>query len=78
MNNKKIIAVVGATGAQGGGLIKAILNDSGGEFIPRAITRNKNSDKAKKLEKLGVEVVEANVDDKESLVKAVNEVLLIK
>lgn len=27
MENKKIIAVVGATGAQGGGLIRAILND---------------------------------------------------
>ncbi len=70
MKDKKIIAVVGATGAQGGGLIRAILNDPEGEFIPRAITRNKNSDKAKELEELGVEVVEANVDDKESLINA--------
>jgi len=33
MNNKKIIAVLGATGAQGGGLVRAILNDASGEFI---------------------------------------------
>lgn len=70
MENKKIIAVVGATGAQGKGLIKAILNDSSGKFIPRAITRNSESEKAKELAALGVEVVQANIEDKESLVKA--------
>lgn len=70
MENKKIIAVVGATGAQGKGLIQAILNDSEGGFKVRAITRNAGSDKAKELAKLGVEVVEANVDDKATLVKA--------
>lgn len=70
MENKKIIAVVGATGAQGGGLVRAIINDPKGEFKARAITRNANSDKAKELADLGVEVVEANVDDKKSLIKA--------
>ena len=70
MEDKKIIAVVGATGAQGGGLVRAILNDPESGFVPRAITRSKNSDKAKELKKLGAEVVEANVDDKASLVKA--------
>lgn len=70
MENKKIIAVVGATGAQGGGLVNAILNDTSGEFRARAITRNANSDKAKELEKQGAEIVEADVNDKESLVKA--------
>lgn len=70
MENKKIIAVVGATGAQGKGLIHAALNDKSGGFQIRAITRNAGSDKAKELAKLGVEVVEANVDDKSSLVKA--------
>ncbi len=70
MGNKKIIVVVGATGAQGGSLIRAILNDPEGAFIPRAITRNASSDKAKELKKAGAEVVEANVDDKESLAKA--------
>ncbi len=70
MENKKIIAVVGATGAQGSGLVRAILNDSESGFVPRAITRNKNSEKAKELIKLGVQVVEANVDDTESLKQA--------
>jgi len=70
MENKKIIAIVGATGAQGRGLIHAILNDKSGEFKVRALTRNAGSDKSKELTKLGVEVVEANVDDKASLVKA--------
>lgn len=70
MENKKIIAVVGGTGAQAKGLIHAILNDSEGGFKVRAITRDAASDKAKELEKLGVEVVEANADGKASLVKA--------
>jgi uncharacterized protein YbjT (DUF2867 family) len=70
MKERKIIAVLGATGAQGGGLIKAILNDKSGEFAVRAITRNAGSDKAKVLSELGVEVVEADSDNKESLRKA--------
>ena len=70
MEKNKIIAVVGATGAQGKGLINAILNDPNSEFKVRAITRNAGSDKARELSKSGVEVVEANVDDKASLVKA--------
>jgi uncharacterized protein YbjT (DUF2867 family) len=70
MADKKIIAVVGATGAQGGGLVRAILNDPSGGFAVRALTRNANSDKSKELAKLGAEVVEANLDDPESVKKA--------
>ena len=70
MSVKKIIAVVGATGAQGGGLIRAIINDPNGGFSARAITRNVDSDKAKELAKLGAEVVAADVDDVESLKRA--------
>lgn len=70
MENKKIIAVVGSTGAQGGGVVRAILNDKEGGFAVRAITRNANSDKARELIKMGAEVVEADVDDKESIKKA--------
>ena len=70
MSDKKIIAVVGATGSQGGGLVRAILNDPSGGFTPRAITRNADSEKAKKLSELGAEVVTADVDDVESLKKA--------
>ena len=70
MTEKKIIAVVGATGAQGGGLVRAILNDANGEFAVRAITRDANSDKAKALAAAGAEVVAGDVDDVASLTKA--------
>ena len=70
MADKKIIAVVGATGAQGGGLVRAITDDKSSEFAVRAITRNVNSDKAKALADLGVEVVSADLDNVDSLKKA--------
>jgi uncharacterized protein YbjT (DUF2867 family) len=70
MADKKIIAVVGATGAQGGGLVQAILNDPGSGFTVRALTRKVDSDKAKALKKQGVEVVAADLDDIESLKRA--------
>jgi uncharacterized protein YbjT (DUF2867 family) len=67
---KRIIAVAGATGAQGGGLVRAILRDPGSGFAVRALTRDVNSDKAKELAKLGAEVVHADIDDVDSLTKA--------
>ncbi len=70
MADKKVIAVVGATGAQGGGLVRAILSDANGGFAARALTRDVNAEKAKALAKLGAEVVAANVDDEASLQKA--------
>jgi uncharacterized protein YbjT (DUF2867 family) len=70
MTDKKIIAVVGATGAQGGGLAQAMLNEPTSGFAVRALTRKVGSDKAKELEKLGAEVVEADLDDVESLKRA--------
>jgi uncharacterized protein YbjT (DUF2867 family) len=70
MPDKKVIAVVGATGAQGGGLARAILADPKGGFAARALTRKPGSDKAKALAKLGAEVVEADLDDVASLKKA--------
>ena len=70
MTEKKIIAVVGATGAQGGGMVRAILNDQRSAFAARAIRRDANSDKAKELATRGAEVVEADVNDLESLKKA--------
>lgn len=70
MEQEKIIAVVGATGAQGGSLVTAILNDPKQEFAVRAITRGKKSEKAQALAKQGAEVVEASIDDKGSLLKA--------
>jgi uncharacterized protein YbjT (DUF2867 family) len=70
MADEKIIAVVGATGAQGGGLVRAIAEDPEGGFKARALTRNPDSEKAKALADLGAEVVAADVDDEQSLREA--------
>lgn len=70
MAEKKIIAVIGATGAQGGGLVRAILADRSSAFSARAITRNVGSDKAKALAAAGIEVVAADSDDAASLGRA--------
>ena len=67
MSDKKTIVVAGATGAQGGGLVRAILNDPDGSFAARGITRNVDSDKARALAEAGAEVVTADFDDAESL-----------
>jgi uncharacterized protein YbjT (DUF2867 family) len=72
METKKVIAVVGATGSQGGSLAQAILNDKNSEFLVRAITRNSQSDKARELAAMGAEIVEANIDDPESITKALS------
>ncbi|HEY7502978.1 MAG TPA: NmrA/HSCARG family protein [Gemmatimonadales bacterium] len=70
MSEQKIIAVTGATGAQGGGLVRAILADPSGQFKPRAITRHPHRPPAKALASAGAEVVKANVDDPASLRRA--------
>ena len=70
MASKKIITVFGATGAQGGGLVRSILSDPNGEFAVRAVTRDINSDKAKELASLGAGIVAADVDDPASVDKA--------
>ena len=67
---KKIIAVLGATGAQGGGLVRAIAADRDGPFIVRAITRKPDSDKSRALAALGVEVVAGDSDDPAGLDRA--------
>jgi uncharacterized protein YbjT (DUF2867 family) len=70
MAGKKIIAVVGATGAQGGGLARAILADRDGPFTARVITRKPDSEKALALAALGAEVVAGDADDPPSLDRA--------
>lgn len=66
----KIIAVTGASGSQGGSLIRAILAHPDGGFSVRALTRTPDSDKAQALAAMGVEVVAADLDDEASLVAA--------
>lgn len=70
MATKKTIAVVGSTGGQGGGLVRAVMNDPNGEFAVRALTRNPKSDKAKRIADLGAEVVAADANDEASLKSA--------
>ena len=70
MPEKKIITVIGATGAQGGGLVRAILADRSGSYAVRAITRTPDSEKAKALSAAGAEVVAADADDPATLGRA--------
>jgi uncharacterized protein YbjT (DUF2867 family) len=65
-----VIAVIGATGAQGSGLVRAILQDPARRFTARAITRKPDSEKARALAAQGAEVVAADADDAASLDRA--------
>ena len=64
---EKVIAVTGATGSQGGALVRELL---GRGFELRGITRHPDSDAAKKLAGLGIEPVQADLDNEESLKRA--------
>jgi uncharacterized protein YbjT (DUF2867 family) len=66
--DRRIIAVVGATGQQGGGLVRAIA--TGDRFTARAITRDPSSERAHELRALGAEVVQADLDDVASVERA--------
>ncbi|RYG25122.1 NmrA/HSCARG family protein [bacterium] len=68
--NKKTIAVIGATGAQGGGLVRSILDEPDGQFAVRAITRNPESEAAQALAERGAEVVKADLSDAASIERA--------
>ncbi|KAL5500814.1 hypothetical protein ACEPAH_9201 [Sanghuangporus vaninii] len=67
---KSIIAVCGASGAQGGSVVEYLLNDPDHSFRVRGLTRNVDSQKAKALSARGVEIVKADLNDVESLKKA--------
>ena len=67
-NDKQILVVVGATGAQGGGVARMALAD--GRYQVRAITRKPDSEKAQALRAAGAEIVVADLDDVASLVRA--------
>jgi uncharacterized protein YbjT (DUF2867 family) len=67
VTDKKVIAVMGATGAQGGGRLRAITSDPESEFLPRAITRNPDSEGAQALADLGAEVVRGDLDEPASI-----------
>lgn len=67
---KKKILVLGATGAQGGSVARALL--SRGHFDVRAITRNPQSDAAAALRDAGAEIVKGDLDDVASLQAALD------
>ena len=60
----KLIVVVGATGRQGGQVVRQLVKHG---WRIRALTRRPTSKKAVLLRQLGVEVVAANLDDPTSL-----------
>jgi len=70
MADKKTLVVIGATGAQGCGLARAIAADKSSPFAVRGVTRKPDSDKAKALASQGVQIVAADLDDERSLQKA--------
>ena len=61
--NKKVIAVVGATGQQGGAVLRAL--QAGNQFKVRSLTRN-----PAKHRELADEVVEADLNRPETLASA--------
>jgi NAD(P)-dependent dehydrogenase (short-subunit alcohol dehydrogenase family) len=63
--NVKVIAVTGATGCQGGGVVNIMKKTPG--WRVRAVTRNPESEAAKRLVKEGIEVIQADFDDEASL-----------
>jgi uncharacterized protein YbjT (DUF2867 family) len=67
VTDKAIIAVVGATGVQGGGLVRAILDDPAESFAVRVLTRSPDSPKARAFEARGADVIHADLDDEVSL-----------
>lgn len=70
MATTRTIAVTGATGAQGGGLARTILDDPDRTFGLRALTREAGSEKALQLADQGAEIAEADFDDLQSLKQA--------
>ncbi|XP_071975775.1 nmrA-like family domain-containing protein 1 [Engystomops pustulosus] len=70
MASKKIITVFGATGAQGGSVVGALLKDR--SFAVRAVTRDASKPAAVKLKESGAEVVSADLDNEKSLEAALN------
>jgi uncharacterized protein YbjT (DUF2867 family) len=65
MTDTKTILVTGATGAQGGGVVRHLLK--GGKFKVRCLTRDPESEKARALAQTGAEPVRGDLSDAESL-----------
>ena len=66
-NGDKLVLVSGATGQQGGAVARELLSRG---YKVKGLTRNPDSEKAKKLAALGVEMVKGDFDDRASLDEA--------
>ncbi|KAI9476762.1 hypothetical protein LPJ78_005235 [Coemansia sp. RSA 989] len=66
----KLVAIVGATGLQGGSVLKTLYASN--KYKLRALTRNPDGDSARALvaKYPGIELAQANLDDLESLQKS--------
>ena len=67
MGKRLVVVVTGATGKQGGAVVKSLLERS---HEVRAVTRSPDSAKARELEKAGVTLVRASLEDTAALTKA--------
>jgi len=69
MTSRKLLTVFGATGDQGGSVIKTVLShpELKQKYSLRGITRDPSSSKSQALTSQGVEMVQANLDDLDSL-----------
>ena len=68
MNDQRTVLITGATGKQGGGVARAL---AGSTFRLRAMTRKPGSDAARELARQGIDIVEGDLDDAQSLQRAV-------
>lgn len=71
-HTNQVILVTGATGNQGGVVLKGLFEQN--KFTVRAMVRDKTSDKAKALEAVGAELVEGDFDNAASVEKALQNV----
>jgi len=63
-----LVVVLGATGAQGGSVARAVVESK--KWRVRGVTRDVNSKKAQELAKLGVEMVQGNANNRDDITKA--------
>lgn len=68
--SKPLITIFGATGAQGGGLARALLDGGARDFRVRAVTRQPGGAAARDLSERGAEIVAADLDDPASVERA--------
>jgi len=71
MSGRKTVLVTGATGKQGGAVLRHL---QGSAFKLRALARNPESDAAQALAAAGIEVIQGDLDDAESLKAALKDV----